>query len=745
MLKYENKDIVGIYHGSDGVSYVYLGNTLVYSKEIPPQAPCFEVVDNITAYTANSYTDVYDLATSKWYKLNNLDQYEEYGLYGSGRTITYYVGKLTLDDGNEYEWNGTGWTDLGEVSGASITIKSPEYLERSANADGYMPLGEYFQENTTIDIDFQMTQAKGFCVIGDYFKTDNDDWRVFINYDNSTNNKVNYDFINTRVDWNSGDWSQRFNFEIGNYYIKNLNTGTNVITTSAKTGFTRPNQMYLFHLDTQSGSSIQQPNLDYGHVYSTKIKQNGVLVKDYIPWTDENGNYGFFDKVANEIHYSTGQMTGSSTVYDVTITGSTSYPKYYSEKTAPDNNLVFTDMAEAEAYQCPWVGMVATIGGLLYEYTDNGWSQLPFTITGVTKSSSNFTMKINGVDETAIIYADNGDNTYNYGVTYTSPITSIVCSGNSNIMTIDYSSATTTGWTSIGTNAFTDCSGLTSFVIPSSVTSIGNTVFYNCSGLTSVTIPSGLTSLGEGVFYNCKSLTSITIPSGITGLDNHLFEYCYSLTSVTIPSSVTHINTAAFRYCSGLTSLNIPSGVTSIGNQAFDHCTNLTNVTIPSGLTSLGTSAFCECHAAFTNGVVIPSAITSIPDSAFFGCNALSSVALHSGITNVSNQGFGYCNLTGALDIPDSVTTIGYYAFRTNNNNLTSVTIGSGVTSIGSYAFWQCRQLTGITVNATTPPTLGIDAFAVTNNCPIYVPAGSVSDYQTAWSDYASRIQAISN
>jgi len=46
-----------------------------------------------------------------------------------------------------------------------------------------------------------------------------------------------------------------------------------------------------------------------------------------------------------------------------------------------------------------------------------------------------------------------------------------------------------TSVTSIGKNAFTDCTDLTSFIIPNSVTSIGDSAFARCTGFTSVTIP----------------------------------------------------------------------------------------------------------------------------------------------------------------------------------------------------------------------------------------------------------------
>ncbi|MBO5180602.1 MAG: leucine-rich repeat domain-containing protein, partial [Paraprevotella sp.] len=127
--------------------------------------------------------------------------------------------------------------------------------------------------------------------------------------------------------------------------------------------------------------------------------------------------------------------------------------------------------------------------------------------------------------------------------------------------------------TSIESNAFQDCSGLTTINIPSSVTSIGSETFSGCSGLTSISIPSSVTSIGSKAFSGCSGLTSISIPSSVTSIGSETFSGCSGLTSISIPSSVTSIGYSAFEGCSGLTSISIPSSVTSIGYSAFEGCT----------------------------------------------------------------------------------------------------------------------------------------------------------------------------
>ena len=182
--------------------------------------------------------------------------------------------------------------------------------------------------------------------------------------------------------------------------------------------------------------------------------------------------------------------------------------------------------------------------------------------------------------------------------------------------------------TSIGYEAFCECYGLKSVVIPNSVTSIDERAFYECYGLKSVVIPNSITSIGRYVFYGCTGLTSVTIPNSVTSIVEYAFGCCTGLESIivedgntvydsrnncnaiietetntllqgcnntVIPGSVTSIGDYAFLLCEGLTSVTIPNSVTSIGDWAFNYCTGLTSVTIPNSVTSIGMGAFYCC------------------------------------------------------------------------------------------------------------------------------------------------------
>ena len=251
----------------------------------------------------------------------------------------------------------------------------------------------------------------------------------------------------------------------------------------------------------------------------------------------------------------------------------------------------------------------------------------------------------------------------------------------------------TTGLTSIGYDAFKNCTGLTSVTIPDSVTTIGGYAFESCTGLTSVTIPNSVTTIGRGAFIYCSSLESVVIPDSVTSIGRSAFYNCSSLASVVIGDCVTSIDEYAFNGCSNLASVTIPNSVTSIGSYAFSGCSNLASVVIPDSVTSIGYYAFEGCDSL--TSVMIPDGVTSIGGSAFYNCSSLASVVIGDSVTSIGMSAFEDCSRLTSVVIGDSVTFIGDRMFE-GCSRLTSVVIPDSVTSIGDDAFSWCSSLTTV-------------------------------------------------
>lgn len=189
-----------------------------------------------------------------------------------------------------------------------------------------------------------------------------------------------------------------------------------------------------------------------------------------------------------------------------------------------------------------------------------------------------------------------------------------------------------------------------------------------------------------------------------------------------------------------LVSVKLGNCVNTIDNNAFSGSTTLSAITIPNGITTIGSHAFVSCTSL--TDVKIPNSVTTLGYGAFMRCSGLTSVKLSSNVSVIDANTFAFCTSLSSITIPDSVTVISGSSFN-SCSSLATITIPSGVTIIGNSAFYNCSGLTEIIVEPTTPPTLGTNVFDDTNNCPIYVTDNLVSTYKSAWSEYASRIQAV--
>lgn len=111
--------------------------------------------------------------------------------------------------------------------------------------------------------------------------------------------------------------------------------------------------------------------------------------------------------------------------------------------------------------------------------------------------------------------------------------------------------------------------------------------------------------------------------------------------------------------------------------------------------------------------IILPNSITSIGYYAFNNCTGLTcNLIIPDGVTQIEENAFAYCSsLTGSLKIPNSVTTIGNFAFLACSNLNGNLTIGDGVTNIGRYAFSGCNKLNGALVIPNSVTTISECAF----------------------------------
>ena len=107
-------------------------------------------------------------------------------------------------------------------------------------------------------------------------------------------------------------------------------------------------------------------------------------------------------------------------------------------------------------------------------------------------------------------------------------------------------------------------------------------------------------------------------------------------------------------------------------------------------------------------------------------------------VTSIGNKTFYQCRDLTSVTIPNSVTSIGDGAFFVCSS-LTSVTIPNSVTSIGEYAFYGADIPTVISL-ITNPFNINSNTFNKNTllNSTLYVPKGTINKYKSTagWKDF---------
>ena len=203
------------------------------------------------------------------------------------------------------------------------------------------------------------------------------------------------------------------------------------------------------------------------------------------------------------------------------------------------------------------------------------------------------------------------------------------------------------------------------------VTSVGDNAFQNCSQITSIT--GGLHgSIGDSAFEGTGLTGSIDM-SGVTSIGDYAFNNLSNISGTLDLSSCSQIGESAFQGCSGISGVTGLNG--TIGDSAFRD-TELSGSIDMANVTSVGSAAFAGCHIS---GSLNLSNCTTIGQDAFTSCVGVTDITIGSGATNISLLAFYSC---GACD----------YTFLKDPNSIT-YGAGSAIAS-GATATWTDNGIT---------------------------------------------------
>ena len=246
-----------------------------------------------------------------------------------------------------------------------------------------------------------------------------------------------------------------------------------------------------------------------------------------------------------------------------------------------------------------------------------------------------------------------------------------------------------------------------SFSVPEVVNRIGTIAFIECRNLKEIIIPDGV-SLSTSSFESLKSLERIKLPDTLTEIPDYAFHCCFSLSEIELPESLTKIGKDSFICCESLKSLTFPDSLTDVADDAFSGSDNL--------IINTEKGSYAEEYA-HRNGIMCYCSSEAggieeyyhfhkerdhiVIDSLEKNSRGRKNLEIPEEIYGIPVGGIGErlfaeeCDILESVKLPESVDTIGAYAFD-GCEKLKTIDLTNVSDFIGEYAFRGCKQLNDI-------------------------------------------------
>ena len=210
--------------------------------------------------------------------------------------------------------------------------------------------------------------------------------------------------------------------------------------------------------------------------------------------------------------------------------------------------------------------------------------------------------------------------------------------------------------------------------------------------ISSIKIENGIDSIGNFALSRNPFEGTLFIPASVKWIGHGILDNCIYLERVVVDAANPYYDSR--EGCNAI--------IETATNTLIAGCCNSK---IPQGITKIAAHAFAGHYRL--GSIDIPESVTYIGDYAF-QCCPFYRIILPQGVTYIGDYAFQWCEKLIEIEIPENVTYIGEAAL--SNCGYSTLVIPDKVTYIGAWAFDKCPNLTTVTIGESVA-SIGVFAF----------------------------------